>query len=187
MAISRRKFLGAGGAGLLTFYVSGCKVAMTPQQAKTQGADFQVLKSDHVDALEALGDVLVPGSSEQGIAHFIDHQLAASPQGELLMIKYLGVNPPFDGFYLAGLEGLEGASQASHGNRFADLTQDQQAALVAGIAQSNPEGWTGPPAPFFYFVLRGDAVDVVYGTPKGFDKLKVPYMPHIEPPQGWRT
>ena len=32
---------------------------------------------------------------------------------------------------------------------------------------------------------RSDAVDVVYGTPEGFAKLGVPYMPHIMPPTSW--
>jgi hypothetical protein len=32
-----------------------------------------------------------------------------------------------------------------------------------------------------YFVLRSDAVDVVYGTMEGYESLGVPYMPHIVP------
>ncbi len=187
MTLSRREFLGAGGVGLLTFCVGGCKVALTPEQAKDHGADFQLLSANQVALVEALGNVLVPGSAAKGIAHFIDHQLSSTPQGELLMIKYLGVNPPYDGFYLAGLAGLDGASEASHGKGFTNLTMSQQATIVASMAQANPEGWVGPPAPFFYFVLRSDAIDVRYGTPEGFADLGVPYVPHIEPPQGWRT
>jgi hypothetical protein len=48
-----------------------------------------------------------------------------------------------------------------------------------------PAGWRGPSAPLFYFALRSDAVDVVYGTIEGFRKLNVPYMPHIVPPRRW--
>ena len=39
--------------------------------------------------------------------------------------------------------------------------------------------------PFFYFVLRNDAVDVVYGTKDGIESLGIPYMAHIEPPSRW--
>jgi len=31
-------------------------------------------------------------------------------------------------------------------------------------------------------MVRSDAVDVVYGTVEGFERLGVPYMPHILPP-----
>jgi hypothetical protein len=33
--------------------------------------------------------------------------------------------------------------------------------------------------------VRSDAVDVVYGTPAGFEALGVPYMEHIMPPRRW--
>lgn len=46
-------------------------------------------------------------------------------------------------------------------------------------------GWSGPPAPLVYFVLRSDALDVVYGTEAGFALLDVPYMPHIPPERRW--
>ena len=39
--------------------------------------------------------------------------------------------------------------------------------------------------PFFYFVLRNDAVDVVYGTKAGVESLDIPYMAHVEPPSRW--
>ena len=65
------------------------------------------------------------------------------------------------------------------------LVSAQGRSLVEKIANSNPPGWAGPPAPLVYFVVRSDAVDVVYGTPEGFDKLGVPYMQHIMPPRKW--
>jgi hypothetical protein len=34
-------------------------------------------------------------------------------------------------------------------------------------------------------VLRNDALDVVYGTRRGFASLGVPYMAHILPPTSW--
>jgi len=53
------------------------------------------------------------------------------------------------------------------------------------VSDGIPEGWQGPPAPLAYHALRNDAVDVVYGTPAGLQKLGVPYMEHILPPERW--
>ena len=57
--------------------------------------------------------------------------------------------------------------------------------VLATIAVSNPPGWEGPPAPLFYLLARSDAVDAVYGTPEGFERLGIPYMAHIAPPRAW--
>jgi hypothetical protein len=46
------------------------------------------------------------------------------------------------------------------------------------MRQSKLDGWKGPTAGFVYFLLRSDAVDVVYG-------LGVPYQPHIAPTRSW--
>ena len=101
------------------------------------------------------------------------------------MIKYLGISPPFSPFYSAGLAALNKSANDQHAADYADLTSEQRTALVGQMAQANPQGWSGPPAPFFYFVLRNDAVDVVYGTKEGFERLDIPYMAHIEPPGRW--
>ncbi len=185
MPQTRRAFFRNTGIGLLGFYVGGCKVELTPQEARQQEIPFQVLQTDQVRILEAFGNVLLPGSSDAGLAHFIDHQLNAAPGEQLLMIKYLGVNPPFGPFYSGGLAALNATAKAQHGSQFAELGSEQRTELVGQIAQANPDGWAGPPAPFFYFVLRNDAVDVVYGTKQGVESLGIPYMAHIEPPSRW--
>jgi hypothetical protein len=59
------------------------------------------------------------------------------------------------------------------------------ATLVGDIAAGKPTTWAAAPAPFFYFVLRADAVDIAYGTRAGFERLGVPYMAHIEPAGDW--
>jgi hypothetical protein len=53
------------------------------------------------------------------------------------------------------------------------------------MRQGKLQGWQGPPPGFVYFVLRSDAVDVVYGTMDGYESLGVPYMPHIAPDKRW--
>ncbi len=185
MTQTRRTFLRTTGIGLLSFYVGGCKQELTPRQARQQKASFQVLKPDQVLVLEAFGETLLPGSAAAGIAHFIDHQLYAESAEQLLMIKYLGVDPPFEPFYAAGLEALDNAAISAHGIKFYELSPNQKTAMTAQLAQANPDGWLGPPAPFFYFVVRNDAVDVVYGTKEGIESLGIPFMAHIEPPSRW--
>ena len=185
MAQTRRSFLRNTSIGLLTFYVSGCEVEMTPQEAREKKIAFGVLSDSEAGTLDALGEILLPGSAAAGLSHFIDHQLGASPENQLLMIKYLGVPAPFTPFYQGGIAALNEFSQAQKNQPFAELSQADQTELVGQLAQANPDGWEGPPGPFFYFVLRNDAVDVVYGTKDGIESLGIPYMAHIEPPSRW--
>jgi hypothetical protein len=182
---SRRVFIRNSGIGLLSFCVGGCELELSPEEAKQKAIPFQVLSPIEVRTLEALGEILLSGSADLGLAHFIDHQLNASPQDQLLMIRYLGVGAPYAPFYSAGLAALDNAANNSFGTEFANLKPQQAIELVGQIAQSNPDGWSGPPAPLFYFVLRNDALDVVYGTKAGFERLGIPYMAHIEPPSRW--
>lgn len=183
--MDRRRFLSRSGAGLLTFYLGGCAEELTPGQARARKLPFGVLSDDQVQILDALGETLLPGAAAAGLSHFVDHQLGAPPDQQLLMIKYLGVDPPFDGFYRSGLAGVDAAARQSDGYGFAELEPQRQRELVAAMAQADPPGWSGPPAPFFYFVTRNDALDVVYGTREGFERLEIPYMAHIEPPSRW--
>ena len=183
--MDRRTFLSNSGVGLLTFYLAGCAEELTPGQARDKGVPLGVLSTVEAATLDALGEVLLPGSAAAGLSHFIDHQLAAPADQQLLMIKYLGVNPPFSGFYRQGLAALDAAALGAHQRLFSDLAASERHALITQIAQGDPPGWSGPPAPFFYFVTRNDALDVVYGTREGIESLGIPYMAHILPPSRW--
>ncbi len=185
MSQTRRTFIRNSSIGLLTFYVSGCEVEMTPQEAREKEIAFGVLSGAEASVVDALGEILLPGSAAAGLSHFIDPQLGAAPQDQLLMIKYLGVPAPFAPFYQGGLAALNGFSQKNKSQTFAELSKADQTELVGQFAQANPDGWQGPPGPFFYFVLRNDAVDVVYGTKEGVESLGIPYMAHIDPPSRW--
>jgi hypothetical protein len=185
---SRRAFVGhgaLGGIGLMTFMVNGCAVSLTPGDARKARVPFRILGSDEASTLEALGDVLLPGSAANGLAHFIDHQLSGPPADNMLMIRYLGVQPPFTDFYRNGLRGLDAAARSDSAMAFADLGADAASRLVGSLAAGQLAAWSGPPAGLFYFVLRNDAIDVTYGTPAGFAALGIPYMAHIEPPSRW--
>jgi hypothetical protein len=183
--MNRRSFLRGAGLGLLSFSLAGAQVLLTPRQARARGADFKSLGASEVKTLEVLGEVLVPGARTAGIANFIDQQLSANPNESLLMAKYLNVPPPYTAFYQAGLAALDCLSNQQFDAPFDELEPEQAVTLIRSISNSIPDGWEGPPAPLFYICARADAVDVVYGTVEGFAKLKIPYMPHILPPERW--
>lgn len=189
MIQNRRSFLQETGLGLLTFSLAGTTLLLTPRQARARGADFHILRVNEVAILDALGDVLVPGAAEAGIAHFIDQQLGAEPNDCLLLARYLNVEPPYADFYRAGLQAVDKLSRRSLDKPFHELDEEAAVDVVRSFATSNPRGWPqgreAPPAPLVYLLLRSDAVDVVYGTLEGFAKMNIPYMPHILPPRNW--
>ncbi|MAF84725.1 MAG: gluconate 2-dehydrogenase subunit 3 family protein [Gammaproteobacteria bacterium] len=182
MTTTRRSFIRGTGLGLLSFTVAGSAVMLTPRDARARGASFQVLNNEEVELTEAFGEALVPGARESGIAHFIDQQLSVDANDALLMIKYFNVQPPYVDFYRTGLTALNNYSRTVHDKPFTALDDETANALITTISNSIPEGWEGPPAPLFYLMMRSDAVDVVYGTVEGFERLGVPYRPHILPP-----
>lgn len=183
MTLSRRDALQSAFA--LAFTVSGVESLLTPRQARAANADFHILSPLEVRALEAFGEVLLPGTREAGIAHFVDQQLTTPAPDSLLMIRYLDIPPPYLDFYRPALAALDAVSKLSYGREFAALDASHAEKLVGELSQTVPQGWQGPPAPLFFFVARSDAVDVVYGTEEGFAKLGVPYMAHIMPPRKW--
>jgi hypothetical protein len=181
--ITRRELLARVGAGVAALTVETAWGALTPAEARQRGARFNHLTAAEGAALEALGETLLPGAARAGIAHFVDDQLGRPDP--LLFLKYMDwPGPPLD-FYRKGLAALDRLAEARHQRPFAACTRAQKNALVGEISAKQPDGWTGPPASLFYFVVRNDAVDVVYGTPGGFAKLRVPYMAHVEPPAKW--
>ncbi len=160
-------------------------------QAFASGKKTVVLSASEVKILEAIADGIVPGARRAGVAHYIDKQLSVSRTDCLLMLNYLGVPAPYNSFYLTALGSIEKLSVRTFNKGCAAIDADELAQLVAMLYSgdvSDSEGgfeWQGPPAPFFFFVLRADACDVVYGTEQGAKNLKIPYMAHIAPVQNW--
>ena len=182
---SRRSFLHDAGLGLLTFSLAGTEILLTPRQARAAGADLRVLDASDVAILEALGNVLVPGPAEAGIAHFIDQQLATRPDDCLLLARYLNIEPPYADFYRGALSAVDELSRRRLDKPFSKLDEETAVDVVRSFATSIPPGWDGPPSPLVYLLIRSDAVDVVYGTMEVFEKMSIPYMPHITPPRDW--
>ena len=184
-AIERRAFVKGAGLGALAFTIGGADVLLTPAEAYAQGVPLRTLKPDEAATIEAIGEALVPGARKQGVANFIDHQLSVPAEEALLEARILNVKPPYANFYRAAIGAINGASTAKHGKPFAELDAATQHAFVDQMRQNKIDGWKGPPGGFVYFLLRSDAVDVVYGTMAGYKALDIPYMAHIEPKRSW--
>jgi hypothetical protein len=189
MKITRRTLLQSGAsicaAPWAYLPTRGSATPPPDTRARSGAGALRTLSREQARTLEALGEVLLPGSAREGLAAYIDRQLAVPLRESMLMIRYLGVRPPFAEFYRTGLAAVDGAAKGQFGAGFDGITAARARALVSQMADGNVAGWSGPPAGLFYFVLRSDAVDVVYGTQSGFAKLAVPYMPHIVPPTPW--
>ena len=184
--IERRDLIKGAAIGALAFTVGGVEVLLTPREARAQNVPFRLLKANEAEAIEALGETLVPGARAAGVAHFIDQQLSV-PAGEaLLEARILNVRPPFANFYRAAIGTVDAVSTTlNDGRRFAQLDPAEQHEFVDAMRQNKLQNWQGPSGPLVCLVLRSDAVDVVYGTVEGYDTLGIPYLPHIAPVTRW--
>ena len=184
--MERRAFMKGAAGGALAFTVGGIEVLLTPAAARAQGVPLRTLTAAQAATLEALGETLVPGARQAGIAHFVDQQISIPADEALLEARILNVRPPYANFYRAALAAVDRASQAlNSGRNFAQVGEAEQRSLVDSMRQNKIEGWQGPGGPFVYLLLRSDAVDVVYGTMDGYAGLGIPYMPHIAPTKRW--
>lgn len=183
--LNRRTLLKRGALGALAFEVGGRAVMLTTAEARAESLPLIVLSAEEAGLVDALGRAVVPGADEAGLVHYLDHQFAGDPGAALLMLRYMDVPPPYADFYRAGLNGVDATAKREFGRSLPALDEDEAHAVVGMIAGGDPEGWEGPPAALFYFVFRADAVDVTYGTVEGFERLGVPYVPHIAPVEQW--
>ena len=183
--MQRRAFVQGAALGALAFTVGGTKVLLTPGDARAHGVPFRLLQAQEAETIEALGETLLPGARQAGIAHFIDHQISVPAEEALLEARIMNVRPPYANFYRAAVGAVNRSSQATHGRKFAELTTLEQRDFVNLMRQNKIDGWQGPGAGFVYFLLRSDAVDVVHGTVEGYKALGIPYMPHIAPDRRW--
>jgi hypothetical protein len=183
--VDRREFMRGATLGALAFTVGGAQVLLTPRQAKAQAVPFRVLQAREAETLEALGETLVPGAKAAGIAHFIDQQISVPPEEALLEARIMNVKPPYANFYKAAIGAIDKAAAASSDQRFAWLSSDAQREFVSLMRQNKLAGWQGPPPGFVYFLMRTDAIDVVYGTMEGYESLGIPYQAHIAPLRRW--
>lgn len=183
--LTRRQLLERGAIGSIaaTMAISFNGKMLSPAEAKAQSVPLTILSDAEGALLETVGEVMLPGARPAGIANFVDTQLAKP--APLLIVRYFDWPGSLTDFYSQGLAALDKASQAAYKMDFAKASADQQTKLIGTFLGGKVDGWDGPPAPLFYLAVRGDAVDVVYGTVDGFKLLDIPYMPHILPRERW--
>ena len=183
--VDRRGFMRGAALGALAYTVGGAQVLLTPREARAHGVPFRLLKAGEAETLEALGETLLPGARAAGIAHFIDHQVSVPPEEALLEARIMNVRPPYINFYRAALGAIDKAASIEGKRRFAAMPANEQREFVNLMRQNKLREWAGPPSGFVYFLLRSDAVDVVYGTVEGYELLGIPYQAHIAPLKRW--
>jgi len=185
--ITRRTFMETalkGSVLTLSFALPSGAALLTPGQARAKEVPLRTLSTETAQLLEKLGETILPGATAAGLTHFIDHQVSGDPNEALLIARYFQVALPYKNFYEAGVKTADALSRKSSGKPLAGLGPEQLSTLVKTM--SAPETvFEGFPIFLFYMCLRSDAVDVVYGTPEGFQKLNIPYLQHINPPKDW--
>ena len=185
MALNRRDFHKTSGAILLSYFLGGGSLLLSPAEAKSRGIPYQIFTPEEAELMALLAEAIVPGSRNAGLSHYIDHQLATPKAESMLILKYMGVQGSPVDFYRPALRAFKKSCPLFQEKNVVDIGPQDLTDYITVMSQKNPPGWdNAPPAPFFYFVLRSDAIDVTYGTMDGFDKLDIPYMAHIEPEGG---
>jgi hypothetical protein len=80
------------------------------REAHTQNVSFRLLKANEAETIEALGETVISGARDAGIAHFIDQQLSVPPEEALLEARILNVRPPYARFYRSAIAAVDNAS-----------------------------------------------------------------------------
>src|SRR5260370_38516622 len=124
--IERRAFMKGAGLGALAFTVGGAEVLLTPSAARAQGVPFRLLNANEGETIEALGETLVLGARQAGIAHFIDHQISVPAEEALLQARIFNVRPPFANFYRAAIGAVDRGAEKVFNRKFAQLTAAEQ-------------------------------------------------------------
>jgi Gluconate 2-dehydrogenase subunit 3 len=188
---TRREFVRSSAAAAVAvglWLVPSCAGGVSGRAGKkslpTDG--LRVLTADEAAAYDAWCDRLAPGAAEAGVSRYLDAQLAA-PRDEAFLFLRVLANPPFEDFYRHGIAGIEQETRARFGGdaSYTTLEGAQQRELIDAAAAEKTVAWKSPSPSLFFFVSRGDAVDVAYGTEAGFRRLRVPYIAHIRPPMPW--
>jgi len=186
IALTRRSLVRSFGLGSLVFMSGGTSLLLTPSEARARQVSLRTLSALEAETLDALGDTLLPGAAAAGLSHYVDQQISGDPVNCLLIARYLGVSEHFADFYRKTLAAVDLEASRVWGKAFKDLSGEERIAFIKAMAPAPLANWTGPlPTPPTYLILRNDAVDVFYGTVEGFDRLEIPYMPHIEPQEKW--
>lgn len=181
--LKRRQFLTGVAGTVATGSISGTAGASFAPVGSTSGA-YQTFTQAEAATYATWCDHLAIGAAGAGVASFVDASISGPYEESRLLLRFF-VNPSLGGFYTAGIQAIDQESDARFGRAFVALDAEQQRSIVAAASQATTEVWSKPDASFFYLISRSDAVDVVYGTDRGFDDLGLPSLAHIPPPSPW--
>lgn len=151
--------------------------------SSADAATASSLPANRLATLRAYADTLVPGSASAGITDFVSAMLASDDP--MLFYNHLDFPLPPMSFYTAGLAALDDLSILHKKRSYSTLSVSDMKEIAGTLLDPNLQGWTGPPPFLFYLTVKNDAIDVVYGTVAAYDRLNIPYMPHILPPSIW--
>jgi hypothetical protein len=142
----------------------------------------QFFSPDEYRTVELLTELIIPrdetpGASDAGVSEFIDF-MAAHGEEELQPMR-------------PGLQSLDARAKAAHGRGFLDLSREQQAALLTGIARK--DGTSNDDAGRkFFLLIRRYTVMGYYTSRVGLEELDYPGLrlythspacPHKEDPE----
>ena len=182
--VGRRQFMsGAIGAAAAAGPV-GSSLAALGAAGEESPVTYRTFSAPQADTYAAWCDLLAVGAAEAGVARFVDKYVSVPYAESLLLLRFFK-DPALGEFYLAGIAGIERESDARFGKPFLSLERHERLAVVEAARRSRTQAWTEPDPNFFYFISRSDAVDVVYGTERGFDALDFPYRAHNAPEAPW--
>lgn len=165
----------------LLLSMSAALAAGAPLNGLTEAST--TLSPDAIATLRAYADILVPGAAAAGVTDFVSAMLAS--EDPMLFYKYMDFPMPVHSFYALGLNALNELSLQERKQPYAALDRAGMKTLAAALFDPKLEGWSGPPAILFYFCVKNDGLDVVYGAAAAYERLNIPYMPHIMPPAKW--
>lgn len=182
--IKRRNFVAGTIPTIALFGLSpaeaGAQAGAQPKELDT----FLTFSGAEANTFSAWCEVLVTGAAEAGVARFVDQNISGPFEASMLLLRYLS-SKQMSEFYRGGIAGIEHESEHRFSTGFTLLDQSQRREVVEAAVQAKMQAWTTPNPNFFYFISRSDAVDVVYGTQAGFERLDIPYLAHIEPQKPW--
>lgn len=163
-ALSRRDLLKR--AGIVGVAAAAPTAAMAPEAAPVRPRErLEALTAAEAETVEAIVDRLIPsdasgpGAAEGRVTRYIDRALG----GELA---------PQRSAYSDGLAAVDAYAQSRFGDRFADLNDAQQDAVLTAMEQNIATGFAGGSRAFFELVrehcLQGMFGDPVHGGNEDF-------------------
>ena len=163
-ALSRRDLLKR--AGIVGVAAAAPTAAMAPEAAPVRPRErLEALTAAEAETVEAIVDRLIPsdasgpGAAEARVTRYIDRALG----GELA---------PQRSAYSDGLAAVDAYAQSRFGDRFADLNDAQQDAVLTAMEQNVATGFAGGSRAFLELVrehcLQGMFGDPVHGGNEDF-------------------